>query len=108
MCVFKLSQIKLSDLATCSPSSTVRLEEHGTVAELPGRTRKALTVDDDDRSDFTQIRPVSVLFTVSCLPFASWLLFVAAVLPKMMDIIRHLLVTSWLEIPAIRYRYVAG
>ena len=72
-----LSQVKLSDLATCSPSSTVRLDDHvvGDIG-LPGKGQK--TVGADDRSDFTQIRPVSALFAV-CYTAPSLCVAVAAV-----------------------------
>jgi hypothetical protein len=64
-------QVKLSDLATCSPSSTVRLEsviqgiDDREVSELPSRSGSSGKVEAEGGSnDFTQIRRVSINCTL--------------------------------------------
>lgn len=69
-----LSQVKLSDLATCSPSSTLRLDmvdknsDETDVAGLPRRSDgvsgSVAEVSASDSDDFIRIRRVSIYLHV--------------------------------------------
>jgi hypothetical protein len=114
-----LSQVKLSDLATCSPSSTLRLDmvdkksDETDVAGLPRRSDGSKTsgsvaeVSASDSDDFIRIRRVSIYLHVLAAP-----LEVKQLLAGFYDLFArphtNVLFSSWSQSSGRKYEHIGG